>query len=503
MSTTNTTSTVPDTSPSTTATRSRSSASASSRSSRRRPPRRSAAPSRSATGTSTPPRCTATRAGSARRSAPPAWTEPRSSSPASSTTASTGPTTRAGRSSGRCSELGFDYVDLFLIHWPLPTLYDGDFVSTWKTMEEFQADGRARSIGVSNFQVAHLGAPGRRSRPGAGGQPDRAAPLPAQRAGARLRRGARHRHRGVVADRAGRRARRPGDHRDRREARQVTGPGGAALAHPARQHRLPQVDDPGADQGELRASSTSSSRRRRWRRSPRSTRARRAGPARTPTRSTTSPTDRGDAAPRPNLGPRCHDHGISRLRRRRGLRARASPPRAGGARRAPDRQAAGRAGAAGSSTTRCPTSSRVAEHDVGLQSIALASIVGTVNRRGGDFDRAFRPRTRRLERRWQRIAAARRRGEPCPRSTSTASAGCTSSSTATIAFRSPERRGTRRSRRACDTCRCRSANDPAQHESAGVVTQPTDVGSAPGWAPNGDSVSQRVSSCAGNGGLNR
>jgi 2,5-diketo-D-gluconate reductase A len=54
------------------------------------------------------------------------------------------------------SELGFDYVDLFLIHWPLPTLYDGDFVSTWKTLEEFRADGRARSIGVSNFQVAHL-----------------------------------------------------------------------------------------------------------------------------------------------------------------------------------------------------------------------------------------------------------------------------------------------------------------------------------------------------------
>ncbi|HET8822037.1 MAG TPA: aldo/keto reductase [Thermoleophilaceae bacterium] len=54
------------------------------------------------------------------------------------------------------SELGFDYVDLFLIHWPLPTLYDGDFVSTWKTLEEFRDDGRSRSIGVSNFQVEHL-----------------------------------------------------------------------------------------------------------------------------------------------------------------------------------------------------------------------------------------------------------------------------------------------------------------------------------------------------------
>jgi 2,5-diketo-D-gluconate reductase A len=52
--------------------------------------------------------------------------------------------------------LGSDYVDLFLIHWPLPTLYDGDFVSTWQTLEEFKKDGRARSIGVSNFQTAHL-----------------------------------------------------------------------------------------------------------------------------------------------------------------------------------------------------------------------------------------------------------------------------------------------------------------------------------------------------------
>ncbi len=52
--------------------------------------------------------------------------------------------------------LGMEHVDLFLIHWPLPTLYDGDFVSTWQALEEFARDGRARSIGVSNFQVAHL-----------------------------------------------------------------------------------------------------------------------------------------------------------------------------------------------------------------------------------------------------------------------------------------------------------------------------------------------------------
>ena len=57
---------------------------------------------------------------------------------------------------GSLAALGSDYVDLFLIHWPLPTRYDGDFVSTWNTLEEFYRDGRARSIGVSNFQAHHL-----------------------------------------------------------------------------------------------------------------------------------------------------------------------------------------------------------------------------------------------------------------------------------------------------------------------------------------------------------
>ncbi len=53
-------------------------------------------------------------------------------------------------------KLGLDKIDLFLIHWPLPTLYDGDYVSTWKTLTEFVDDGRAASVGVSNFEPAHL-----------------------------------------------------------------------------------------------------------------------------------------------------------------------------------------------------------------------------------------------------------------------------------------------------------------------------------------------------------
>lgn len=48
----------------------------------------------------------------------------------------------------------FGYVDLLLIHWPLPQR--DEYVSTWRTFERLQADGLARAIGVSNFKVAHL-----------------------------------------------------------------------------------------------------------------------------------------------------------------------------------------------------------------------------------------------------------------------------------------------------------------------------------------------------------
>ena len=54
------------------------------------------------------------------------------------------------------SALVSDYVDLFLIHWPMPRSYGGDYVSTWRTLEEFYRAGRAKSIGVSNFQPHHL-----------------------------------------------------------------------------------------------------------------------------------------------------------------------------------------------------------------------------------------------------------------------------------------------------------------------------------------------------------
>ena len=50
--------------------------------------------------------------------------------------------------------LGFDTIDLFLIHWPLPTR--SDFVPTWRALEKVYGEGRARAIGVSNFQAHHL-----------------------------------------------------------------------------------------------------------------------------------------------------------------------------------------------------------------------------------------------------------------------------------------------------------------------------------------------------------
>jgi 2,5-diketo-D-gluconate reductase A len=53
-------------------------------------------------------------------------------------------------------KLGLDRLDLFLIHWPLPDLYDGDYVSTWRTLGEFAQDGRLTSVGVSNFEPEHL-----------------------------------------------------------------------------------------------------------------------------------------------------------------------------------------------------------------------------------------------------------------------------------------------------------------------------------------------------------
>ncbi|MFC8258104.1 aldo/keto reductase [Streptomyces sp. NPDC057291] len=55
---------------------------------------------------------------------------------------------------GSLNRLGLDYVDLYLIHWPAPAR--DKYLDTWHALEKIYTEGRARAIGVSNFQPAHL-----------------------------------------------------------------------------------------------------------------------------------------------------------------------------------------------------------------------------------------------------------------------------------------------------------------------------------------------------------
>ena len=236
---------------------------------------------------------------------------------------------------GTLEALGFDHVDLFLVHWPLPTLYDGDFVSTWKAMEEFKADGRARSIGVSNFQPEHLERlaaetdtvpavnqielhPYFQNREVAGYDEQHGIATEAWSPIAQ----------GEVLDD-------PTIGEIAEQARPHAGPGGAALAHPARLHRLPEVGDARAHQGELRALRLRARPGRHASGSTRSTGARPAATARTRSASTTSP--------RAGASPAALEAASRRPRRR--------PPRAPAPRRrsrAPRRSRRPRAGPAGS-----------------------------------------------------------------------------------------------------------------------------------------------------------
>lgn len=50
------------------------------------------------------------------------------------------------------SRLQLDYVDLYLIHWPVP----GKFLETWKALEHLYQQGKVRAIGVSNFLIHHI-----------------------------------------------------------------------------------------------------------------------------------------------------------------------------------------------------------------------------------------------------------------------------------------------------------------------------------------------------------
>ena len=66
------------------------------------------------------------------------------------------PETAAASFAASLEALGTEYVDLFLIHWPLPHSEQTHYVTTWKTLIDLYESGRARAIGVSNFEPEHL-----------------------------------------------------------------------------------------------------------------------------------------------------------------------------------------------------------------------------------------------------------------------------------------------------------------------------------------------------------
>lgn len=58
------------------------------------------------------------------------------------------------------TDLGLDYVDLYLIHWPVPNAFRDNYIQknaeTWKAMEKLYKEGKCKAIGVSNFKVHHI-----------------------------------------------------------------------------------------------------------------------------------------------------------------------------------------------------------------------------------------------------------------------------------------------------------------------------------------------------------
>jgi 2,5-diketo-D-gluconate reductase A len=121
--------------------------------------------------------------------------------------------------------LGLDIVDLYLIHWPVPSA--DRYVETWKALEKLAADGRVRAIGVSNFAAEHL----RRLLAETGTVPADGATRGARRAW--------HHHRSVEPAGPRHGAVRPHHHPACRPLRRNPGSAGVALALAAGQHRDP------------------------------------------------------------------------------------------------------------------------------------------------------------------------------------------------------------------------------------------------------------------------
>ena len=211
-------------------------------------PGREQGAARPATATSTPPRCTATRRASARRSAPPGATRGEVFVTSKLSNAAHRPDDARRAFNRTLTELGMDYVDLFLVHWPLPTL-------SWRRLRVDLEGARgvprgwprpARSAcrtfrsstwNVSSPRAATSCRPSTRSScircsPTSGSAPT------ARSRGSPPRRGRRSPRARCSATR--RSARSPTRSQDARAGR-------PAVAYPAGQHRLPEVGDARAD----------------------------------------------------------------------------------------------------------------------------------------------------------------------------------------------------------------------------------------------------------------
>ena len=166
--------------------------------------------------------------------------------------------------------LGVDHVDLWLIHWPPSS--PADSIPVWRELLAARDEGLARAVGVSNYSTGRdrRADPGDRGEPG--GQPDPVEPVAVRPAAARRAPGP-GRGAGGVQPVQDQRPRRPGADPDRRRARRLPGPGGAALAHRPRDRGDPEVGDPGADHAPTSTSSTSRSPPRRCATSTRSARS--------------------------------------------------------------------------------------------------------------------------------------------------------------------------------------------------------------------------------------
>ena len=163
----------------------------------------------------------------------------------------------AGVLRGVPRRLGLEYVDLYLIHWPLPRV--DKYVDSWRAMIKLREEGLVRSIGVSNFTAEHIDRLERETGvlPSVN-QIELHPLLPAGRAARLPRRQGRPDRELEPAGPRRRAARRPGGQRRGPGARRHAGPGGAALAHPARGGADPQVRPTRGGSARISTSSASS-----------------------------------------------------------------------------------------------------------------------------------------------------------------------------------------------------------------------------------------------------